>query len=71
MSSPPEEIKIICPKCKKRYKDWFRASINLTLDDFDDEYLDSATSSICPDCGHKVSHEVLIVGDDGVFEIQD
>ena len=39
MISPPEEITVRCPKCGHLYKDWTRASVNLDLDDFDEEYL--------------------------------
>ena len=45
----------------------YRASINLELDDFDDEYLEEATSSKCKHCGHVVKHDSLIVGEDGVW----
>ncbi len=60
---------MICPKCSHQYEDWYRASINLELDDFDDEYLDRASSSICPKCNYKVSHNVLIVRRDGVWDL--
>ena len=29
MTSPPEEITVTCPDCKRVYKDWYRPSINL------------------------------------------
>ena len=29
MTSPPEEITLTCPDCKRVYKDWYRPSINL------------------------------------------
>ena len=61
MTSPPRDITITCPQCGHVYTDWHRPSINVTLDHFDAEYLDAATSSICPRCGLKVSHDVLIV----------
>ena len=51
------------------YQDWFRPSINLSLDDFDDEYLDRATSATCPNCKHKVALDVLVVREDGVWEM--
>ena len=35
MSTPPEEITITCPDCGHVYKYWYRASINLALDDFE------------------------------------
>ena len=67
MTSPPEKITVYCPSCGKDYEDWYRASINLELDDFDDEYLEEATSSKCKHCGHVVKHDSLIVGEDGVW----
>ena len=49
---------------------WYRTSINLTLEHFSDEYLERASTSPCPDCGHKVSHPVLIVGQDRSWEFR-
>lgn len=70
MTMPPEDIQVICPKCGRQYKDWWRPSINLGLgEEFSEEYLDSATSSTCPHCHFKVAHDVLIVGEDGVGQI--
>ncbi len=60
MTSPPEEITVECPKCGHDYKDWFRGSVNLDLDDFDDEYLDQCSSATCPECQHKVNLDVLV-----------
>jgi len=70
MTSPPREITVICPECRTEYRDWIRPSINLSLDEFDDDYLDQATSATCPKCKHKVSLEVLIVREDGVWEMR-
>ena len=69
MTSPPEEIQVKCPKCGKVYADWYRPSINLRLDHFDDEYLEQASTSTCPECGYKVRHNVLVVREDGTWEI--
>ena len=57
-----------CPKCGGVYSDWYRPSINLTLEHFDEEYLEEASTSTCPECGHKVRHNVLTVREDGVWE---
>jgi len=38
------------------------------LEHFDEEYLEEATTSTCPECGHKVRHNVLTVREDGVWE---
>ncbi len=67
MTSPPEKITVCCPACGKDYEDWYRASINLGLDDFDNEYIQEATSSKCKHCDHVVKHDSLIVRDDGVW----
>jgi hypothetical protein len=48
MTSPPENIRVKCPKWGKVYKDWYRESINLILDDFDDDYLDEYSSVYVP-----------------------
>ena len=66
MTSPIEEIEITCLGRGNRYKDWFRGSINLDLDDFDDGYVEEATTSTCRTCTHKVSHNALIV-EEGQF----
>lgn len=61
MTSPPEEIEVLCPQCKRRYRDWYRPSVNLDLDDFDSEYLDRCSSAVCPHCGFKVYFDTLQV----------
>ena len=53
MTSPPESIKVECPDCGHQYFDWYRPSINLSLDDFDDDYLEEASTTTCPECGVK------------------
>ncbi len=50
MTSPPREIEVECPQCGQVYVDWYRPSINLTLDDFDEEYLEGATTSPATCC---------------------
>jgi predicted RNA-binding Zn-ribbon protein involved in translation (DUF1610 family) len=67
MTAPPEDIQVACPNCGTIYNDWWRPSINFSLgEEFDDDYLYEASSSTCPECGRKVYHDVLIVGEDGV-----
>ena len=56
MSMPPEEITITCPDCGHVYKDWYRASINLALDDFGANYLEQASTTTCPVC--RVTHDL-------------
>ena len=69
MTSPPEFVTVICPKCGNQYEDWYRPSVNLDLDDFDEKYLDECCSAVCPKCGHKVYFESLVVKD-GAFCIE-
>ncbi|MXZ71121.1 MAG: hypothetical protein F4Z04_06405 [Acidobacteria bacterium] len=73
MTSPVTEISVSCPDCGHDYVDWCRPSINLTLDDFDDDYLEQATTTTCPKCGAKHDLEVLTVRSDDegrtVFEM--
>ena len=66
MTSPPEEITVECPKCGHHYEDWIRGSVNLDLDPFDSDYLESCSTATCPKCQHKVNLDVLVV-EDGVF----
>jgi NAD-dependent SIR2 family protein deacetylase len=70
MTSPVEGNTVRCPKCGHVYEDWHRASLNLELDDFDDEYIDQATSSTCPRCKHKINHDALVVRPDGIWEMR-
>jgi Zn ribbon nucleic-acid-binding protein len=65
MSSPPREVDVVCPKCGHQYQDWSR-SVNLDLDDFDEEYLDKCSSAVCPQCQHKVYFDTLVVKN-GIF----
>ncbi len=39
--------------------------INLDLDDFDDAYIEEASTATCPACGHKLAIANLIVERDG------
>ena len=66
MTSPPAPVQVNCPKCAHTYKDWYRPSVNLDLDSFDEEYLDQCSSAVCPNCKHKVRFENLTVKN-GVF----
>ena len=67
MTSPVEQIEVLCPGCKKRYQDWWRASSNLGLDNFDEEYLEKASTATCPDCGLKVKLDTMVVHEDGTW----
>ena len=66
MTSPPQQIHVRCPRCGREYDDWYRPSVNLDLDDFDEEYLRQASTATCPDCGHTVEIGTLVV-DGGVW----
>ena len=65
MTSPPTSIRVRCPKCGTSYEDWYRPSINLALDDFDEDYLRSASTATCPNCETVVDVETLLVLPDG------
>lgn len=69
MTMPIEEISVCCPHCKEIYEDWYRGSINLELDDFNEDYIEQASSSTCPKCQHKVYHSSLIIGKDGTWHL--
>ena len=49
MTSPPEPIEVTCPDCGHSYVDWYRPSINLSLDEYDDDYLGGSTTKTCPE----------------------
>lgn len=68
MTSPPKQIRVKCPHCGTVFKDWWRPSINLQLDDFDPDYLHEATTATCPECETVVKLDVLVVREDGVWE---
>lgn len=44
MTSPPREIEVTCPDCGHLCQDWYRPSINVSLDSLDDEQLEEATT---------------------------
>jgi ribosomal protein S27AE len=64
MTSPPRQIKVECPRCGSSYEDWYRPSINLNLDDFDEDYLRQASTATCPTCGYVVELSTLVVQGD-------
>ena len=67
MTSPPRKIQVECPKCGTTYDDWYRPSINLDLEGWDENdpdvkaYLRQASTATCPSCGHTVELDVLVV----------
>ncbi len=63
MTSPPEDIIVGCPDCGLVYKDWYRASLNLDLDDFDEAYVREASTATCPNCDRLVEIGTLSVRD--------
>lgn len=67
MTSPIEQIIVQCPGCEKHYQDWWRPSVNLDLDDFDEEYLEQVSTATCPKCGLKVNLDTLIVGPNDIW----
>jgi predicted RNA-binding Zn-ribbon protein involved in translation (DUF1610 family) len=44
-----------CPACGEAYRDWFRASLNLELESFSEDYIHEASTATCPGCGHVVA----------------
>lgn len=50
MTSPPEEIIVECPNCRRWYDTWHRPSINRLIDNFSDEFIEKASTAICPYC---------------------
>lgn len=69
MSSPVEDITVTCPACRNEFKTWYRASLNMQLDHFDEAYIRSVTIKTCPQCKAKVYLDSLIVGEDGVWRL--
>lgn len=60
MTSPPEEIIVECPNCGRWYEDWYRPSINRLIDNFSDEFIEKASTAICPYCNCKAALQVWI-----------
>lgn len=68
MTSPAEQIEVICPECGVRFETWYRASINADLDPelvADEEYMKEATTATCPGCGQQADIPTLIVQMEG------
>ena len=63
MTSPIETITVECPKCGHTYEDWIRRSVNLSLDNFDSDYLERCFSATCPKCHHKVNLDEIRFND--------
>jgi predicted RNA-binding Zn-ribbon protein involved in translation (DUF1610 family) len=55
VTSPIEEVRVLCPRCSEEFIDHIRRSVNVDLDpELDDpEYLDEMGSVTCPNCGNR------------------
>jgi uncharacterized protein (UPF0212 family) len=67
MTSPIQTVQVVCPKCGHRYETQFRASMNLQLDEFEQDYVREMTTGTCPACDCVVELGALIIGRDGVW----
>jgi ribosomal protein L7/L12 len=70
MTMPPEEISVECPGCGLWYDSVYRPSMNLMLDDFDDEYIERMSTATCPSCGCKARLGVLVVTRPATFQLR-
>src|SRR5262249_61550859 len=70
MTMPPEEISVECPECGLLYDSVYRPSMNLMLDNFDDEYIERMSTATCPSCGCKARLGVLVVNPPATFELR-
>jgi hypothetical protein len=64
LTSPPKQIQIECPECRHEYEDWYRPSINATLDPelvADEDYLREASTATCPRCGHVLDLDGILL----------
>jgi hypothetical protein len=71
VTSAIKTVTVTCPNCGGIYDDWYRPSINASLDPelvADREYMEAASTATCPVCGHVVGFEVLIASRDGGFD---
>ena len=69
MTSPPQQVRVRCPSCAYEYDDWFRPSLNLAIENLEDDYVREATTATCPRCGMTVHLGSIIVGADGVWAL--
>ena len=70
MTSPVDEIEVECPNCATVFRTWYRASMDLTLDAFDDVYIKAATVKTCANCGYQIALGALIIRRRGVWELR-
>jgi hypothetical protein len=64
MTSPVQRITVECPRCHEEFEDWYRASINLNIEHFDDDYIRQASTATCPSCELVVELGTLVVDGD-------
>ena len=69
MTSPPKNVSVECPDCKIWFDSWYRPSMNFSLEQFDDDYVEQASTATCPACGCKAYLGVLIVNEAGTFGV--
>jgi hypothetical protein len=69
-SSQPRKISIECPKCRQEYEDWYRPAV-LALDGTREPSVEPLGSSVCPGCGFRIKHGMMLVLEEaGVFIVQ-
>ena len=59
MTSPPESLKVESPGCGHLYFDWYRPPVNLSLDDFDDDFLEEVSTTTRPERGIRHNLDAL------------
>lgn len=64
MTSPVEDIQVVCPRCGKEYTTPYRASINVNLESYSRADIRRWTTAKCPACKHRVALDALIVDGD-------
>jgi hypothetical protein len=68
MTTPPREVTVRCQRCGTVFQDWYRASVNLAVEGWDENdpdvqaYLEECSTATCPECGlRQPVADVLVV----------
>ena len=70
MTTPTRRVTVKCPDCDRVYSDMPHPSVDARRDPGLDDYVsDEGSTATCPECGFHVDFDYLVVGENGVWQL--